>query len=81
MVNTVKAIYEEGVLKLTQPLSLAEGSRVDIIVIPAGSSGDQTPAEILAEIAALPVEGAQDNFSGRDHDRVLYPTSDVSTPG
>ena len=32
----------------------------------------RTAAEILAEIAALPLEGKTDEFSGRDHDRVLY---------
>lgn len=30
-------------------------------------------AETLAEIAALPVEGPSDTFSGRDHDSILYP--------
>lgn len=32
----------------------------------------KTPAEILSEIAALPLEGKTDKFSGRDHDRILY---------
>ena len=31
-----------------------------------------SPAQRLARIAALPPEGATDNFSGQDHDRVLY---------
>lgn len=30
------------------------------------------PAELLAEIAALPIEGKTDKFSGRDHDKILY---------
>jgi hypothetical protein len=30
-------------------------------------------ASILAEIAALPLEGASDAFSGREHDSILYP--------
>lgn len=29
-------------------------------------------ADALAEIAALPLEGKGDRFSGRDHDQVLY---------
>jgi hypothetical protein len=37
------------------------------------SSARKTPAEALAEIAALPLEGASDPFSGREHDAVLYP--------
>ena len=30
-------------------------------------------AEILAEIAALPQEGSNDSFEGREHDSILYP--------
>ena len=30
-------------------------------------------AEILAEIAALPLEGSNDAFAGREHDSILYP--------
>lgn len=33
MTTTVAAIYEQGVLRLIQPLSLVEGTRVEIIVI------------------------------------------------
>jgi len=36
------------------------------------NADDRTPAEILAEIAALPIEGDRDRFSGEEHDRVLY---------
>lgn len=32
----------------------------------------KTPAEFLAEIAALPTEGKGEKFSNRDHDRILY---------
>ena len=32
----------------------------------------KTPAELLAEIAALPLEGNGEKFSNRDHDRILY---------
>jgi hypothetical protein len=34
--------------------------------------GKRTPAEIMAEIAAMPMESSPDGFSGEDHDRVLY---------
>ncbi|MEP7039162.1 MAG: hypothetical protein ABI891_12575, partial [Acidobacteriota bacterium] len=33
---------------------------------------EKTPAELLAEIAALPMEGNGEKFSNRDHDRILY---------
>lgn len=34
-------------------------------------------AEILAEIAALALEGPCDSFPGRDHDSILYPKKPV----
>jgi predicted DNA-binding antitoxin AbrB/MazE fold protein len=73
MATTVEAIYEQGVLRLIQPLSLAEGTRVVIIVFtrePTAEGG--TPADILAAIAALPMEADGEEFSGRDHDKILY---------
>jgi predicted DNA-binding antitoxin AbrB/MazE fold protein len=73
MTTTVEAIYEQGVLRLLQPLSLAEGTRVDVIVITQKPTAEgRTPADILATIAALPMEAGGEEFSGRDHDKILY---------
>jgi predicted DNA-binding antitoxin AbrB/MazE fold protein len=73
MTTTVAAIYEQGVLRLIQPLSLAEGTRVDVIVITQEPLAEgRTPADILATIAALPMETGGEEFSGRDHDTILY---------
>jgi predicted DNA-binding antitoxin AbrB/MazE fold protein len=70
---TVEAIYEQGSLKLSQPITLAEGSKVQIIILPPESSAQpKKPLEILQEIAQLPLEGKTDAFSGQDHDQVLY---------
>ena len=72
MTTTVEAIYEQGVLRLIQPLSLAEGTRVEVIVLtrePTAEGG--TPTDILAAIAALPMEAGGEEFSGRDHDKIL----------
>jgi predicted DNA-binding antitoxin AbrB/MazE fold protein len=72
---TVEAIYEEGVLKLTQPLALPEGTHVSVVITPTETpSAAKTPAEILAEIAALPLASNNQGFSNRDHDSVLYST-------
>ena len=73
MTITLEAVYENGVFRPTQPISLAEGTRVEVVVT-ANEPGSQprSPAEILAEIAALPIEGGGEEFSGRDHDRILY---------
>ena len=73
MTITVEAIYERGVLRLIQPLSLAEGTRVDVIVITQEPTAEsRMPADILATIAALPMEDGSEEFSGRDHDKILY---------
>ena len=72
MTTTVEAIYERGVLRLKEPISLAEGTEVEVIVIsrqPVYENGN--PAEILAAIASLPLE-TQGKFSGSDHDSILY---------
>ena len=72
MSQTISAVYEKGVLILDEPLAVSEGSKVQIVVISKERGQKRTPAQILAELAALPLEGKTDKFSGRDHDRVLY---------
>ncbi len=73
MATTVEAIYEGGVFRPLRPISLAEGSRVEVIV-EARQPTDRArpPAEILAEIAGLPLEVQGDDFTSRDHDQTLY---------
>jgi predicted DNA-binding antitoxin AbrB/MazE fold protein len=74
MSTTVDAIYENGILRLSRPIDLAEGTPVEVIVIPRSPQpGKRTPAEIIAEIAAMAVESPDtDGRSGRDHDKILY---------
>ena len=73
MNHTVSAIYENGVLKLEKPLEIADGVKVEIVVItPNAKSQKKNPAELLAKIAALPSAGTGEKFSGREHDRILY---------
>ncbi len=72
-----------GVVVLEDDARLAEGTRV--IVWPEGP--DRGPAaeesrlsdeqhrrllEAIDRIAALPIEGSHEPFSGADHDKVLY---------
>jgi predicted DNA-binding antitoxin AbrB/MazE fold protein len=68
----VEAIYEMGILRLLQPLTLAEGSKVKVSIMPAKHLSEETPLEILQAIAELPLEGKTDSFSGRNHDQILY---------
>lgn len=73
MSQTISAVYENGVLRLDEPLAVSEGVRVEIIVVaPKDAKSVKTPAELLAEVAALPTGATGEKFSNRDHDRILY---------
>jgi hypothetical protein len=72
--KTITAVVEAGLLRPTTPLMLAEGTRVELLVMCDEMKGKQpgrTAASILAEIAALPTLGG-DPRTGQDHDVVLY---------
>jgi predicted DNA-binding antitoxin AbrB/MazE fold protein len=74
MTTHVKAVYENGVFRPTQPVRLAEGTKVDVVILqPDAPSPRPSVAEQLGEIARLPPEGPDDGFSGADHDEILYP--------
>jgi predicted DNA-binding antitoxin AbrB/MazE fold protein len=73
MTAKIQAIYEKGVFRPSSPVSLPEGSEVELTV---NSNADSTTlADELEKIAQLPIEGPSDGFSGADHDRVLYARS------
>lgn len=71
MTTTIQAVYERGVLRLKEPIELADGTTVEV-TITSSKPGCETPAEILSAIASLPIDGDGSEFSGRDHDKVLY---------
>jgi predicted DNA-binding antitoxin AbrB/MazE fold protein len=69
----VEAIYEQGTLRLSEPIKLAEGSKVQVIIIPLESNEQpKRTLEILKKIAELPLEGKTNTFNGKDHDQILY---------
>jgi predicted DNA-binding antitoxin AbrB/MazE fold protein len=73
MTKQVEAVYEQGRLRPLEPLELPEGARLRLLLLTEDESGgEKRPADILSEIAALPLEGAAEPFSGADHDSVLY---------
>lgn len=75
MIKKIRAIYERGIIRPIEPLELPEGSRLNAIVIThEDTSPKRNAAEMLAEIAALPLEGGSNPFSGREHDSILYAT-------
>lgn len=74
MTKEIEAVYEHGMIRPLQPLELPEGARLDLIVITReGPKTNGNAAKILAEIAALPLEGPGDAFAGLEHDSILYP--------
>lgn len=74
MTKEIEAVYEQGMIRPLQPLELPEGARLDLIVITHEQpETNGKAAKILAEIAALPLEGSSDPFAGREHDSILYP--------
>lgn len=72
--ETLKAVYRDGTLVLDKPLPMTNGDEVEVVVIAdiRPKSSGRRVAERLAEIAALPLEVEIEQFSGRDHDRILY---------
>ena len=74
MTKEIEAVYEQGVIRPLEPLGLPEGTRIDLTVIThEQTETNGNAAEILAEIAALPLEDSTDDFAGREHDSILYP--------
>ena len=84
MTMTIDAVYEAGKFRPVQPeelasLDLAEGKQVKLTLdaeklpqtLPSGPDPRRV-AELLAEIAALPMEPGGKTFDGTDHDRILY---------
>lgn len=70
--TNITATYRKGTLVLDEPLEISDGSKVELLVVQNRRNKKKKPSTILAEIAALPLEGKTDPFSGRDHDDVLY---------
>ena len=80
MTKEIEAVYEQGMIRPLQPLELPEGARLDLIVITHEQpETNGKAAKILAEIAALPIEGSNDAFARREqatsnNERDLYAT-------
>ena len=74
MTKQIEAVYKDGVFHPTQPINVPEGEHLQLIVITRKQAQPNgNAAALLAEIAALPIEGETDSFAGRDHDTILYP--------
>jgi len=81
MTSNLKAIYEQGVLRLKEPLSLPDGAKVDITVTLREAGAEQSQpmeerswdalSQLLAECAID--TGIPD--LARQHDQYLYSNS------
>jgi len=79
MIQEFQAIYENGILRLIQPLDLPENSPVRGVVegnlqpVPAEVLAQQQALEAMrAQLSVLPQSPSADGLSGRDHDSILY---------
>lgn len=82
MSHTIPAIFDSGVFRPLEPVDLAEGTQVEVQVPAATPPLELSPEELarqqaaiakfVAKMEALPDEGPDDGFSGRDHDEILY---------
>jgi predicted DNA-binding antitoxin AbrB/MazE fold protein len=82
MTHEFRAIFEHGILRPLDPISLVENDVVTVVVQSNGSQIEQSKVEgakqkqnlmaALAEANRLPLESSDDGFSGADHDQVLY---------
>jgi len=64
MSTVVEAVYEHGLLKLVEPLSLPEGMRVRLTIAPADE--DYDPLASVIGICDGPPDGAE------HHDKYIY---------
>lgn len=79
MTTTVKAIYERGALRLTEPIELEDGTRVDVIVIaPEPDNGDQVGSDssrgALEDLIAQCAIDTGIPDLAHQHDHYLYGT-------
>ena len=81
---TLHGTVRSGVVVLEGGAALPEGTPVTVVVEPIQATAPPTQEERMSEeehrrimeimdrIAALPIEGSSEPFSGRDHDKALY---------
>jgi len=74
MVLTFSAVVEkDGRLRPIDHIALPEGAEVAVTVeVEQKPVASRRTAEILAKIAALPLQGTPDPNASAEHDRILY---------
>ena len=75
MSSTVDAIYEDGVFKPEQPVSLKEKTRVHLVIedaSPAADDDDPTGWKTAERFVGVWEGGVEGEAVGENHDRYLY---------
>jgi predicted DNA-binding antitoxin AbrB/MazE fold protein len=70
---TVKVIYEHGVFKPTEPVSLPEHAEAEV-VIPSSVSAEDDPTgwKAMREFIGLGGENADSGNASENHDAIIY---------
>ena len=86
VIESFRAIYEQGVLRPLEPLDLAESAEVECTLVEsgemAGRGRENADIKITSQKSALhalfdkinqlPQHPVSDGLHGRDHDQILY---------
>ncbi len=68
----IQVIFENGVLRPVEPVSLPEGARVEVLIITSiPTSDDKTLTEVLDRIAALPSESEANALISEEYERLV----------
>lgn len=75
MTRQVEAVYENGALRPLEPLGLREGEKVTVTVQADAGPPPKCGRELsmlFQQISASANLPPDDDFSGQDHDKILY---------
>jgi len=75
MTETIPAIFEKGVIRPLRAVSLNEGDEIEVLLLEHRPDPRQA-YRVLQSIAGLQDDAPVDDFSGADHDSILYPASE-----
>ena len=73
MKTKIKAVFEQGILRLLEPVDLKDGEEI-LVTLDKNEKNiiKQNSHNILTKISQKAVVDKQDHFSGEDHDYILY---------
>ncbi len=72
LAEAIATLPDEAVLELAKFLDYLQYKLSSAPSAPISQASEWSHVRILANIAALPLEGKKDEFSGQEHDRLLY---------